>query len=155
MVTWKEPRLDLTVKAKDISWTLNEYTTSQTLGDDQYLVFIDSNGGEIEVTLPKAASASRKIYTIKNVGTGTVTIIPDGTEKIEWEDNLVLGLQGDIASVVTSGVAINKSEWFIIGGRNVKLEDLLRDIKIELENIDDKLRKIELYKQIETKEKVK
>ena len=41
--------------------------------------------GTFTVSLPTASGISGRIYHIKNVGTGTITIDPDGTETIDGE----------------------------------------------------------------------
>lgn len=112
----------LKVDAEDISFTLEEVATATTLTVNHFLVMVNGN---VTITLPASASHANRVYTIKNIGTGKVTIDAYGGEKIEWEDKLVLGLQGDYVILTTSGAKINGTEWVIIGGRNVKLEEIL------------------------------
>jgi len=128
----------LTVVAEDIDFTLNEYTVSLTLSADNYLVLIDAIGGDINAKLPPAASHTNRVYTIKKVDTSShkVTVKANGTETIDGEKTIELGLQYQYVTIVSDG-----DEWFIIGGRNVKMESLLGDIKTllgEIQTQDEK-----------------
>lgn len=62
--------------------------------------------GTITVTLPDVSSSEGKMFTIKNVGVGTVTV--SGT--IDGSDPHLLSSQYDFVIVVSDG-----TEWFIIG----------------------------------------
>lgn len=117
----------LKVDAEDISFTLEEVATATTLTANHFLVMVNGN---VTITLPAAASHANRVYTIKNIGTGKVTIYADGSEKIDGEQTLVLNLQYSYVTIVSDG-----DEWFIIGGRNVKLEDLFEDKMDELADL--------------------
>ena len=110
----------LTVDAEDISFTLEEVATATTLTINHFLVLVNTTGGDITITLPASASHAERVYTIKNIGTGKVTIDANGSEKIDDEETIVLNLQYSYVTIVCDG-----TEWFIIGGGNVKLETLL------------------------------
>ncbi len=136
----------LKVDAEDISWTLEEVATATTLTTDHFLVLVDATLGNITITLPAVgttlppAGYKFRMYTIKKVdGSGNkVTIIPattdSGVEKIDGYDKIELGNQGDFITQVSSKTAIADSYWHIIGGRNVLLEETLKDIKTVLES---------------------
>lgn len=141
----------LIVASEDISFTLNEYTSAQTLTADNYLVIVDASSGNIIITLPASASHANRIYTIKKIDSSSnkVTIDANGTEKIDGEQTVVLNLQYSYVTIVCDG-----DEWFIIGGEYVKMEDILRDLlgKIldeqksgtkKLKEIDKKLEALE------------
>lgn len=128
---WTLGAAEFTVDSDDIRFTLDEYISAQTLGADNYLVLVDASSGNIKITLPAAADHANRVYIIKKIDSTnhTVTIDANATEKIEWEEKLVFGLQGDFVRITTNGVAINGTEWFIIGGVNVKMETLLENIE--------------------------
>lgn len=115
----------LTVASEDISFTLNEYTSAQTLTADNYLVIVDASSGNIKITLPASASHTNRIYTIKKIDSSgnSVTIDANSAEKIDGEETVVLNLQYAYVTIVCDG-----DEWFIIGGEYVKIEELLRQI---------------------------
>lgn len=132
MVTWHPPPIkpsiaDLTVSAEDISFTLEEVVTATTLTVNHYLVMVNAPGNT-KITLPVATSHANRVYTIKNIhGSGTVTIDAYGPENIDGETTVTLNLQYSYVTIVCDG-----TEWFIIGGQNVKMEDLLRQILDEI-----------------------
>lgn len=121
----------LVVSGIDFRATLEEVATATTLTENHFLVLVSGN---VSITLPKAVNHKERLYTIKNIGQGRVTINAYSGDKIEWEETLVLGLQGDFVTIISDG-----DEWFIIGGRNVKSEDLLREIRDSLGSPLDKL----------------
>lgn len=129
VVDWHKPPdeqsiVDLIVYAEDISITIAEVTTATTLTVNHFLVLVDASGGAILITLPAAASHPNRMYTIKKIDSSNnkVTIDGNATEKIDGELTLVLGLQYSYVTIVCDG-----DEWFIIGGRNVKLEELVKN----------------------------
>ena len=126
----------LTVHSEDISFTLNEYTSALTLTADNFLVLLNASSGAIKVTLPAAVNHRNRVYTIKNIGgSGSVVVDANSNEKIDGETTVTLGLQYDFVTIVSDG-----DEWFIIGGRNVKLEDLLANVLTEIKDQKEKLR---------------
>jgi len=75
--------------------------------DDVILV----NGGISNVTIliPPAANIPGKVYNIKNIGTGQVTIDPDGTETIDGGLIAILTAQYECITIISNG-----SNWWII-----------------------------------------
>ena len=86
-------------------------TISTTTGISE--VHLISNGANnVTITLPAAATASAGYrYEIKRLGTGTVTIDPNGSEYIDHsgQTTFAIGAQYDSVSLVTDG-----SNWFLI-----------------------------------------
>ena len=111
-------------------------TDDYTAGDEM-VILVDASGGSVIITLPEAATNSSKVYWIKNTGsTGTVTIKPDvPTELIEDESKLHLTLQGQYVMIICSGTKVVDSYWPILGGLNVRLEELIRQQLELLEKI--------------------
>jgi len=120
----------LTVASEDIDFTLNEYTSAQTLTADNYLVIVDASSGNITITLPASASHTNRIYTIKKIDSSQhkVTIDANSTETIDGEETIVLNLQYSYVTIICDG-----TEWWIIGGEYVKMEDILERIEDKLE----------------------
>ena len=54
-------------------------STSATLGSKSFYV---NTGGNVTWTLPTIASSLGKVYFIKNRGSGTITLIPSGSDSI-------------------------------------------------------------------------
>lgn len=120
--------------ADDITWTLEEVITSTTLTADHFLVIVDASSGAIILTLPAAADHTNRIYTIKKIDSSghTVTIDANGNETIDGEETVVLNLQYAYVTIVCDG-----DEWFIIGGQNVKMEDILeRNFSLQLKELE-------------------
>ena len=76
-----------------------DYTT--TMADAVILV-----SGTTEITLP--AGELNKVYEIKNISTGTVTITPDGTEEIEGEASQEI-YEGESLTIIFDG-----ADWWVI-----------------------------------------
>ena len=141
MVTWHDlPRKyelkDITIYAEDISFSVREYTSTQTLSADNYLVLLDCSQTGITVTLPAASSHQNRMYTIKKTDNSVnkVTIDANSTETIDGEKTIELKTQYAYVTIVCDG-----TEWFIIGGEYVKMEDTLEDTLDEQEKINDNL----------------
>jgi len=143
-VKWHKPPATssiagLTVNAEDISFTLEEVATSITLTVNHFLVMVDASSGAITITLPASASHANRVYTIKKIDNSgnAITIDANATEKIDGEETIALNLQYSYVTIVCDG-----TEWFIIGGEYVKMEDLLQQILDELKTETDKLKEI-------------
>jgi len=127
----------LTVASESIDFTLVEVTTATTLTADHFLVVVNAPGST-KMTLPAATSHTNRIYTIKNIhSTGTVTIDANGSEKIDGEETIDLNLQYAYLIIVCDG-----SEWFIIGGEYVKMEEILRAQETLMERLAKQLKAI-------------
>jgi streptogramin lyase len=86
---------------------IKEITTHSTLEGSDDIIHAD---GDITITLPPASENLGKIFTIENIGTGTVTIETNGTETIDNETSLSLTEKYDQVTMVSN--AIN---WFRLG----------------------------------------
>jgi len=100
------------------AWTLlstpTDVTGSYTVRTDDMLI---ACSGTFELALPAVTDGKR--YIIKNIGTGVITLLPDGSETIDGAVTLQLILQYDYVSIVGS------DEWLIVGGANVQLTEVL------------------------------
>lgn len=100
----------------------DDVTTSETLSSSTQFVWVDATLGNVIVTLGAATDNERTVHTIKKIDSSghTVTIDANGTETIDGEQTIVLNLQYAYVTIVCDG-----TEWFIIGGEYVKMEDKL------------------------------
>ncbi len=100
-----------------------EKTASFTAGDET-VILADATGGEIKIALPTASDIPGKWYWIKKIdSSGNAVIIDaDGAETIDGEQTLDLGLQYQYVVIISDG-----TEWFILGGEYVKMEEILRE----------------------------
>jgi len=121
----------LVVSGIDIKAKLEEVATATTLTENHYLVLVN---GTITITLPKAVNHKERMYTIKNIGSGAVTVNAYSGEKIDGEGTVVLNSQYSYITIVSDG-----EEWFIIGGINVKMEEILEEIRDNMGGSLDKL----------------
>jgi len=65
--------------------------------------------GNFAVTLP-AATGTGKVYVVKNVGTGTITLTPTGADTIDGETTIPMTTQYESVEVVDAASA----SWLII-----------------------------------------
>ena len=113
-------------------------------------MLINASSGNITVTLPAAVNHKNRVYIIKKIDSSTnkVTVDAKSAETIDGELTVELGLQFDYVSITSDA-----DEWHIIGGRNVKMEDLLTDIKDLLQrNLDTQDRLLFKIAEIEKHE---
>ena len=81
-------------------------TGAYTLTSDDVVVLAN---GTFTLTLPTAVGISGKMYDIKNIGTGTVTVDGDGTETIDDGLTAVMSVRYEAITIISDG-----SNWNII-----------------------------------------
>jgi|WetSurSiteA1Bulk_404760.scaffolds.fasta_scaffold00002_74 hypothetical protein len=64
--------------------------------------------GTFDVTLPTAAGIPGRVFTIKNIGTGMITVKTTGGQNIDGESDMVISARYNSLSVISDG-----SNWFI------------------------------------------
>lgn len=103
---------NLNVELDALNRDLNKYvsrivhtsiTEAKTLTANDELVLAN---GTFTLTLPTAASSPGKVYHIKNIGTGVITV--EGSETIDDETSMILS-QYDCMDIASDG-----TEWWII-----------------------------------------
>jgi hypothetical protein len=82
-------------------------TEAQTVAVDNDVMLCN---GTFTVTLPTVTGLNGRFYTIKNIGSGTITIACNGTETIDGATTQSLASQYDFKRVITDG-----SAWYITG----------------------------------------
>lgn len=83
-------------------------TANTTLGNNHHTVLVD-NASARTIMLPAASGASGRVYVIKNINTGVVTIDGNGEETIDGATTISLPSQWDSATIQCNG-----SAWFIL-----------------------------------------
>lgn len=99
-------RVENWIKEHGISIPVNSVTGATTLTATDSLVVCD---GTFTITLPAVADVNTgKIYYIKNIGTGLITLDGDGTETIDDDTTQ------PIASYESMEVISDGSEWWTV-----------------------------------------
>jgi len=80
--------------------------TNVTLNDE--IIFVNTTT-IVTLTLPNVEVAQNKLFTIKNIGTGTVEIRPSGSETIDGRSYLTLNTKNQTVTVISDG-----SNWYIV-----------------------------------------
>lgn len=105
----------LNVELDNFNRNLNRYaskivvssvTSAKTLSANDELVLCN---GTFTITLPPAGSSEGKVYYIKNIGSGTITIDGDNSDTIDDSANAELDAQYEFITITSDG-----SEWWII-----------------------------------------
>jgi hypothetical protein len=95
-----------------LPYTVNVKTKliNHTADDTDYVLLMDTTGGNLTLTLPTAVGIAGRVYVIMNIGSGgnTLTIDPDGTETINRN------LTQDILDLDSVRVISDGSNWWII-----------------------------------------
>jgi hypothetical protein len=93
--------LGVNVKYRNISAT---YTA--TTSDDY---FINITSGTFTLNLPTAATPYGQVYVIKNSGTGTVTVDPNGSQTIDGATTFTMNVQNGSITIIGDG-----TNWKIV-----------------------------------------
>lgn len=83
-------------------------TGTATLTSSDYVV--EATSGTFTVTLPSAVGVGGQIYIIKNNGTGSVTVAPAGSEKIDGYTTAILKPGHSCITIQSNGI-----NWIAIG----------------------------------------
>jgi hypothetical protein len=88
-------------------------TTGYTVLDTDRLVTVDSSGGATVINLLAAGDATQPL-TIKNLGTNTVTVTPDGTDTIDGLTSFVIAAASSptFPSIMLASDGV--SAWWIL-----------------------------------------
>jgi hypothetical protein len=97
-------RLSAVASSTDKAMTVA--TGDVTLTEDDYYVIY--NSGSYTVSLPSAVNISGREYKIKNMGTGEITVDPNGSQTIDGSLTVELGYR-DGMQIVSDG-----SNWVIV-----------------------------------------
>ena len=81
-----------------------------TAGTDS-TILVNAASGAVTITLPAAATKTNYFYRIKKIdsSTNTVTVTPNGSDKIDGNATMVIAYQYSCMDLVSNG-----SNWYII-----------------------------------------
>ena len=98
--------------------------------DNVRVILVDASSSEVEISLPDIDTSTNKCYTIKKTdsSSNSVVITPDGSDTIDGESSISLTLQYQYVTIICEGTA-----WFIIGGLNMKLDEIMKSVETLLE----------------------
>lgn len=94
----------VTALAGGVTQRARSVNATTTLSSADY-VLLCNNSGAITVNLPATAANAGRVYAIRCVGAGTVTIDPASGELIDGSANLALGPLAQRAMIVCDGAA--------------------------------------------------
>jgi len=102
----------------------NYYPSTRTV------ILVDASANPVTVTLPTASENSGKFYIIKKIDNSgnKVTIVPTSNELIDGKESVGLTLQYQYVMMCCSGVSAGGSYWHLIGGGNVKIEEIISEL---------------------------
>lgn len=90
-----------------------QISSTYTIGANDY--FIECTANTFTVNLPAATTISGKVYVIKNIGSGVITVDANGSETIDGSLTKTLN-QNDVIQVTSNG-----TNWIITGGIGVSV----------------------------------
>lgn len=82
-------------------FNLKTVTNNYTLSRDDGIILVN---GIVTINLPTTIGFSGDKYIIKNVGVGTVTILPFGSETINGYSNMIMQQKNSSLGVLADGV---------------------------------------------------
>ena len=83
--------------------SVNNISTSQVMGDTSGTDYVYVCGAGVRLTLP-TANTNTNLYTIKNKGTSSVLVSPNGADTIDTDPNLILVTQYTSVDLISDGV---------------------------------------------------
>jgi len=86
---------------------VRQVMSSETLTPSDDIILADGN---ITITLPSASDTRGKIFTIENIGSQTVAIETNGSQKIDNDSDTSLASKFDQVTLVSNG-----DQWFRLG----------------------------------------
>jgi hypothetical protein len=98
------------------------------------IILVDASGGPVTITLPTASSNRGRHYTIKKIDSSANLVRVLASDLLDGADYIDMTLQYQYMRVVCSG-----TEWYVIGGVSVKLEEILQGNLEELVDLNNQV----------------
>jgi len=105
--TW-EQNTDLPSLNYTFTTNIDNTDSPYSISTVEPICIVDTGAGDVTINLPEVASNSGLRYTIKNIGTGIVTVDGNGLETIDGSGTFDL-YEDESLDIVSNG-----SGWFII-----------------------------------------
>ena len=83
--------------------SINSISTSQVAGSASGTDYVYICTGTITLTMP-TASGNQNLYTIKNAGTGTITVLPDGGDTLGNDVSIIMPLRYTSVDLISDGI---------------------------------------------------
>ena len=109
LISIREDLRQLSLGEKGFRVNIVAKTAAYTMTVTDDVILCGAGNQTFTVTLPAASEATGKVYHIKNVGTGTITVDGNGSETIDGGTTAILTVQYESITILSSG-----SEWFIL-----------------------------------------
>lgn len=110
----------------------------------QTVILVNAGAGPVTITLPAVGTHVGKYYYIKKIDSSSNAVTITGNGTIDGETSIKLTLQYSYVMIFCDG-----DEWFLLGGGNVKIENLVENLtqveETNLERIVLELKKIGLH----------
>jgi len=112
----------------------DDYTASTEM-----VILVDATATNVKINLPAASTHPSKVYWIKKTDSSghSVTIDGNDAETIDGELTIALTLQYQYIMIICDG-----TEWHILGGEYVKMEEILKAQETLLERLAKQLKAI-------------
>lgn len=94
---------------QQIDYTYRTVTSDSSIVDSDNIILANSTFG-IKLSLPDAVGANGSSFTIKNINTGNITILPSGSDLIDGQANLVVQYRYSAVGLISLG----SSGWIIV-----------------------------------------
>ncbi|KKN03166.1 hypothetical protein LCGC14_1110410 [marine sediment metagenome] len=109
LISIREDLRQLSLGEKGFRVNIAAKTAAYTISVTDDVILCGAGNQTFTVTLPAASGATGKVYHIKNVGTGTITVDGNGSETIDGGITAILTVQYESITILSEG-----SEWFIL-----------------------------------------
>lgn len=115
--------------------------TDSFTASNETVILVDASSGGITITLPQASTVPGKWYWLKKTDNSHNDVVIDGyqDETIEGEPSITLSLQYQYVVILTDG-----TEWFILGGEYVKINELIQEL---LDEVKDAKRSLTVFEK--------
>lgn len=100
------------IKLGDPYKTVTLVSSNYTVTTADEILLVDTSSIAITVTIPSVLLTSGRVLTFKDIGnayTNNITVVTEGTEKIDGQDSIVIDFNYGSYSVVSDG-----TNWYVI-----------------------------------------
>jgi hypothetical protein len=118
LIGWLKTQLARIAQAVNLeSWYATTVTSAYTLTPFDRLLRVDTTGGAVAITLPLANTVPGQVFTIKNIGTNTVTVNRAGTDTIDGATSTTIPPLGTDTIIAATATRWDRVPGFGAGSR--------------------------------------